>query len=225
MKITVIGTGYVGLVTGVSLSDVGHDVVCIDTDTAKIEQMRKGISPIYEPGLEDLMIKNIKAGRLNFTNDYADGLESTEVIMVAVGTPQNNDGTANLQYIEAVAQSIGENIKRDTVIVTKSTVPVGTNHFVKKTVLSNLKHRDVNISIASNPEFLKEGSAIQDTFYGDRIVIGTEDDETAKILEKMYEPLKLPIFKTDIYSSEMIKYASNAFLATKISFIFGLSIK
>ncbi|WP_454844303.1 UDP-glucose dehydrogenase family protein [Priestia megaterium] len=223
MKITVIGTGYVGLVTGVSLSDVGHDVVCIDTDTAKIEQMRKGISPIYEPGLEDLMIKNIKAGRLNFTNDYADGLESTEVIMVAVGTPQNNDGTANLQYIEAVAQSIGENIKRDTVIVTKSTVPVGTNHFVKKTVLSNLKHRDVNISIASNPEFLKEGSAIQDTFYGDRIVIGTEDDETAKILEKMYEPLKLPIFKTDIYSSEMIKYASNAFLATKISFINEIS--
>lgn len=222
MNIAVVGTGYVGLVTGVCLAEINHKVICIDTDEKKIKKMKSGISPIYEPGLDELMIKNIEKGTLNFSINHSEGFQNVDVIFIAVGTPQMPDGSANLTYVENVAKSIGESIQNDVVVVTKSTVPVGTNDFVKRTILSNLKHK-VNIKVASNPEFLREGSAIEDTFNGDRIIIGTEDEEAASILEEMYKPLGLPVFKTDIYSSEMIKYASNAFLATKISFINEIS--
>lgn len=222
MNISVIGTGYVGLVTGVCLSEAGHQVICIDNDEKKVLKMKQGIAPIYEPGLEELMVKNIEKGNLDFTGDYIKGFKDSEVIIIAVGTPQLPDGSANLVYIETVAKSIAEYVDHDVVVVTKSTVPVGTNDFVKKTILENLKH-NIKIDIASNPEFLREGSAIYDTFHGDRVVIGTENTYTANILEKVYAPLGIPIFKTDIYSSEMIKYAANAFLATKISFINEIS--
>lgn len=222
MNVTVVGTGYVGLVTGVCLSEINHQVICIDTDEEKIQKMQSGVSPIYEPGLDELMQKNIEKGTLHFTNNHQQGFENAEVIFIAVGTPQLPDGSANLQYVETVAKSIAKYVQQDVIVVTKSTVPVGTNDFVKKTILDNLE-KDVKIRVASNPEFLREGSAIQDTFQGDRIVIGTEDEETAKTLEEMYQSFGLPVFKTDIYSSEMIKYASNAFLATKISFINEIS--
>lgn len=222
MNVTVVGTGYVGLVTGVCLSEINHQVICIDTDEEKIRKMQSGVSPIYEPGLDELMQKNIEKGTLHFTSNHQQGFENAEVIFIAVGTPQLPDGSANLQYVETVAKSIAKYVQQDVIVVTKSTVPVGTNDFVKKTILENLE-KDVKIRVASNPEFLREGSAIQDTFQGDRIVIGTEDDETANTLEEMYQSFGLPVFKTDIYSSEMIKYASNAFLATKISFINEIS--
>lgn len=222
MNIAVVGTGYVGLVTGVCLSEINHQVICIDTDEEKIKKMQAGISPIYEPGLDELMQKNIKKGTLHFTNNHQRGFADAEVIFIAVGTPQMPDGSANLAFIEAVAKSIAKYVSHDIIVVTKSTVPVGTNDFVKKIILENLQH-NVTVKVASNPEFLREGSAIQDTFQGDRIVIGTEDQETANILEDMYKGFNLPVFKTDIYSSEMIKYASNAFLATKISFINEIS--
>ncbi|EJV57861.1 nucleotide sugar dehydrogenase [Bacillus wiedmannii] len=222
MNVTVVGTGYVGLVTGVCLSEINHQVICIDTDEEKIRKMQSGVSPIYEPGLDELMQKNIEKGTLHFTSNHQQGFENAEVIFIAVGTPQLPDGSANLQYVETVAKSIAKYVQQDVIVVTKSTVPVGTNDFVKKTILENLE-KDVKIRVASNPEFLREGSAIQDTFQGDRIVIGTEDEETANTLEEMYQAFGLPVFKTDIYSSEMIKYASNAFLATKISFINEIS--
>lgn len=222
MRIAVVGTGYVGLVTGVCLSEVDHQVTCIDKDEAKINKMKLGISPIFEPGLDEMMQKNIERGTLNFTSNHKEGFREVEVIFIAVGTPQMPNGKANLEYVQEVAKSIGEHVEKDVVVVTKSTVPVGTNEFIKRIILENLKN-DVKIKVASNPEFLREGSAIQDTFQGDRIVIGTEDEETANLLEEMYKPFGLPVFKTDINSSEMIKYASNAFLATKISFINEIS--
>ncbi|MED3920226.1 UDP-glucose/GDP-mannose dehydrogenase family protein [Priestia aryabhattai] len=222
MKISVVGTGYVGLVTGVCLAEIGHDVVCIDTDVQKIHKMRRGQSPIYEPGLDDLMTKNIQEGRLHFTNIHKEGFKDSEIIFIAVGTPQLPDGSANLNFIENVAQDISTYVANDAIVVTKSTVPVGTNYHIQKIIQRNIAD-DIKIRIASNPEFLREGSAVQDTFNGDRIVIGTDDVETADILEKMYAPLNIPVFKTDISSSEMIKYASNAFLATKISFINEIS--
>nr|WP_088327678.1 UDP-glucose/GDP-mannose dehydrogenase family protein [Bacillus cereus] len=222
MNIAVVGTGYVGLVTGVCLAEINHQVICIDTDEDKIKKMQSGVSPIYEPGLDELMQKNIEKGTLHFTSSHQQGFENAEVIFIAVGTPQMPDGSANLSYVEAVAKSIAKYVKHDAIVVTKSTVPVGTNDFIKKIILENLEE-DVQIKVASNPEFLREGSAIQDTFHGDRIVIGTDDQKTASTLEEMYKPFGLPIFKTDIYSSEMIKYASNAFLATKISFINEIS--
>ncbi len=226
MKISVVGTGYVGLVTGVCLSDVGHDVTCIDIDEQKVEKMRNGISPIFEPGLEELMVKNINAGRLHFHTDHKLGFGEAEVIYIAVGTPQREDGSAELKYIEQAAKDIARNITTNVIVVTKSTVPVGTNEFVKQTLVNHLSENEMqglNVEVASNPEFLREGSAVNDTFNGDRIVIGTDNEETAAILEKIYEPFNLPIYKTDIRSAELIKYASNAFLATKISFINEIS--
>lgn len=222
MKITVIGTGYVGLVTGVSLSEIGHDVTCIDIDERKVEQMRKGLSPIFEPGLEDMMKRNIGRHRLAFETSYEKGLAETDVIFIAVGTPQKEDGHANLTYIENVAERIAEHISKDAIVVTKSTVPVGTNDRIREVIHSRLK-ADVNISIASNPEFLREGSAIHDTFHGDRIVIGAEDRQTRETLDQVFAPLAIPVYHTDIRSAEMIKYASNAFLAAKISFINEIS--
>lgn len=218
MKLAVVGTGYVGLVTGVTLSEIGHHVTCIDIDEAKIEIMRNGISPIYEPGLSELMRKNIEAGRLSFTSNHEDGFHEADVIYIAVGTPENEDGSANLTYVEHVATTIALTAKQDTIVVTKSTVPVGTNDRLLQ-IIDHNKLYHINIEIVSNPEFLKEGSAIYDSFHGDRIVIGTNSEKAAKIIEEVNRPFGIPVYKTDIRSAEMIKYASNAFLATKISFI------
>ncbi|PFB95597.1 UDP-glucose 6-dehydrogenase [Bacillus cereus] len=218
MNIAIFGTGYVGLVTGVCLSDIGHRVTCIDIDENKVAKMKEGISPIYEPGLDELMSKNIKENRLLFTTDCRQGIEEADVIYIAVGTPQQADGSANLRYIEQVALDIANNLKKDSIVVIKSTVPVGTNDHVKNLIQQNLK-ADVKISMVSNPEFLREGSAIHDSFYGDRIVVGADDAKTADVMEEVNKPFNVPVFKTTIRSSEMIKYAANAFLATKISFI------
>ncbi|EOQ02678.1 UDP-glucose/GDP-mannose dehydrogenase family protein [Bacillus thuringiensis] len=222
MKISIFGTGYVGLVTGVCLSHIGHEVTCIDIDKEKIEKMKKGISPMYEPGLDELMATNINERRLHFTTDCKKGLENAEVIYIAVGTPQRSDGSADLKYIEQVALNIAKNLTNDAVIVVKSTVPVGTNNYVKSVIEANLI-KNVHISMVSNPEFLREGSAIHDSLKGDRIVIGTEERDAADIMQSVNQAFNIPIFKTDIKSAEMIKYASNAFLATKISFINEIS--
>ncbi|MFI2958635.1 MULTISPECIES: UDP-glucose dehydrogenase family protein [Priestia] len=218
MKISVIGTGYVGLVTGVCLSEIGHFVTCIDIDHKKVNMMKQGISPIYEPGLEDLMKKNIKDGRLKFSSNHKSSFMNSDVIYIAVGTPQKANGEADLTYIEEAAKSIAYYINSDTVVITKSTVPVGTNDYIRNIIIKNLSN-DVKVSVVSNPEFLREGSAVKDTFNGDRIVIGADNKEAADFVEGIYKNLDIPVFKTDIRSAEMIKYASNAFLATKISFI------
>ncbi|WP_026560979.1 UDP-glucose/GDP-mannose dehydrogenase family protein [Bacillus sp. J37] len=219
MKITVVGTGYVGLVTGVSLAEIGHHVTCFDISDEKIVQLNKGISPIYEPGLDEMLQRNQEINRLFFTSNPVRAYENPEIVIIAVGTPENENGSANLSYIQMVSKDIATYIKQDEIIiVTKSTVPVGTNKKVKNWIQESLQHQ-ISFSVASNPEFLREGSAIYDTFNGDRIIIGSEDKHVASILEDMYSPLCLPIIHTDIESAEMIKYASNAFLATKISFI------
>lgn len=222
LNITVVGTGYVGIVTGVSLSAIGHSVTCLDIDKEKIEKMKLGISPIYEPGLSELMIEKMESNRLFFTTSQYDAFIKADLIYIAVGTPEREDGSADLTFIEEVAYSIAENIVRDTIVVIKSTVPVGTNRRVKEIILQNLVH-DVQVEMVSNPEFLKEGTAIYDSFHGDRIVIGTDKEETARMMEKVNEPFGIPVYKTSIESAEMIKYASNAFLATKISFINEIS--
>ncbi|PAD67849.1 UDP-glucose 6-dehydrogenase [Bacillus sp. 7586-K] len=222
MKIAVVGTGYVGLVTGTCLSEIGHTVTCIDIDQSKVNKMREGISPIYEPGLHELMKKNIKENRLFFTTDHNEGFEDTDVIYIAVGTPEREDGSANLSFVEQVAKDIATHVKKDVIVVTKSTVPVGTNDWIKQVILNNLVN-DVKVEVVSNPEFLREGSAIYDSFHGDRIVVGADNIETANILEEINKPFGIPVFKTDIKSAEMIKYAANAFLATKISFINEIS--
>ncbi|MDQ0206985.1 UDP-glucose dehydrogenase family protein [Alkalicoccobacillus murimartini] len=215
-NIAVIGTGYVGLVTGVALSEIGHSVICVDIDEQKVASMREGISPIYEPGLSELMKKNYEAGRLSFTTSHEMAFAGADAIYIAVGTPQKEDGTADLRFIESVARNIAEYLADYAVVVTKSTVPVGTNDYIKQYIE---KHTDVPFDVVSNPEFLREGSAVHDTFNGDRIVIGSSTGLAASILKEINKPFGIPIFKTDIRSSEMIKYASNAFLATKISFV------
>lgn len=218
-KIAVVGTGYVGLVTGVGLSEIGHIVTCVDIDEKKVGRMRKGLSPIYEPGLDKLMSKNIEHEWLYFTTSHGDAFADAEVIYIAVGTPQREDGSADLHFVKQVAKDIAENAQVDGVIVvTKSTVPVGTNDKVKQWIQESLQ-KDIQFDVVSNPEFLREGSAIHDIFHGDRIVIGAENERAAAIMEEVNNPFDIPIFKTDIHSAEMIKYASNAFLATKISFI------
>ncbi|CAM3131378.1 UDPglucose 6-dehydrogenase [Sporolactobacillus spathodeae] len=218
MKLAVIGTGYVGLVTGVALSEIGHTVTCIDVDPDKVNTLNQGIPTIYEPGLEELMKRNMAENRLFFTSKHQDGLAGADVIYIAVGTPQRPDGSANLDYVEQAAQDIAANITHDVIVVIKSTVPVGTNLHIKN-IMNSYTKNEHHVKIASNPEFLREGSAVKDTFHGDRIVIGTEDQETADTLATINQPFDMPILKTDIASAEMIKYASNAFLATKISFI------
>ncbi|MDA1763960.1 UDP-glucose/GDP-mannose dehydrogenase family protein [Bacillus cereus] len=218
MNIAVVGTGYVGLVTGVGLSEIGHNVICIDTNEKKVEQMRSGKSPIYEPGLDTLMLKNIDAGRLKFTTDHSMAFEEVDVIYIAVGTPENEDGTANLTYVNQVIKQIAQNIKKNIIVVTKSTVPVGTNHHIKNK-LKEILPSNIEAEVVSNPEFLREGSAVYDIFNGDRIVIGADCEKASAIIRKVNEPFGIPIYETDICSAEMIKYASNAFLATKISFI------
>ncbi|MCP3029520.1 UDP-glucose/GDP-mannose dehydrogenase family protein [Halobacillus sp. A5] len=220
--IAVVGTGYVGLVTGVSLSEIGHTVTCIDIDEEKVLKMQQGLSPIYEPGLSDMMTKNINENRLFFTTQHAEGFQNAEVIYIAVGTPEKEDGSANLEFVEQVAKDIATNVTRDIIVVTKSTVPVGTNNRIQSIIDHHLV-ANVKVEVVSNPEFLKEGSAIYDSFNGDRIVVGTASEEAANVIEEINQPFGVPVFRTDVKSAEMIKYASNAFLATKISFINEIS--
>lgn len=217
MNICVIGTGYVGLVSGVCFSDVGNKVTCVDIDENKIENLKKGIIPIYEPGLEDLVLKNIKENRLSFTTKLEQALEEADIVLIAVGTPPKENGEADLRFVEAVATSIGKNLKDYKVIVTKSTVPVGTGKWVKGIIEKEAGHS--NFDVASNPEFLREGSAIYDTMNMERAVIGVESEKAKEVLTELHKPFNTNIVVADIETAEMIKYAANAFLATKISFI------
>ena len=221
MKIAMIGTGYVGLVSGVCFSDFGHTVVCVDKDPRKIEMLERGEVPIYEPGLDTLMAKNVDAGRLSFTLDLPAAIEGAEAVFIAVGTPtRRGDGHADLTYVMAAAEEIAKAAKDYVVIVTKSTVPVGTNRKVRDVVAA--ANPGLDFDVASNPEFLREGAAIDDFMKPDRVVVGVENDRAAKVMSEIYRPLYLrdfPIVTTDLESAEMIKYAANAFLATKITFI------
>lgn len=219
MKIAIAGTGYVGLVTGVCLAEVGHEnVVCVDIDDKKIERMKLGECPIYEDGLEELMIKNYKLGRIDYTSDYKKAYEDVDVILIAVGTPERSDGSANLDYIKEVSKQIAQTVTKDTLVVIKSTVPIGTNEEIEAYINKNLKN-DVRVELASNPEFLSQGSAVNDTLNASRIVIGVESDWARELLEEIYRPFNQPIIVTNRNSAEMIKYASNDFLALKISFM------
>lgn len=218
MKITIVGTGYVGLVAGVCFAEKNHDVICLDIDDKKVELMKNGVCPIYEKGLEELMQKNYKEGRLHFTTDYKTAYKNADSIFIGVGTPEMPDGSANLDYVTGVAKQIAENIERDCLVVVKSTVPVGTNDMVEKLIKENLVN-DVKVEVASNPEFLSQGNAVRDTLYAKRIIIGTESKEAEKILKEIYEPFNLPIVSVNRRTAEMIKYASNDFLALKISYM------
>lgn len=221
MNICVVGTGYVGLVTGACFAEFGLKVVCVDNDEKKIDELSRGIIPIFEPGLEELVKRNLKDGRLSFTTDIADAVRKSLVIFIAVGTPSKEDGSADLSYVEAVAESIAENMNGYKVIVTKSTVPVGTGERIRK-IISEKQKGNSNFDIVSNPEFLREGSAIEDFMRPNRVVIGAESDQAIAIMRDLYSPLYLietPFVITNIKTAEMIKYASNAFLATKVSFI------
>lgn len=218
MNITVAGTGYVGLVTSVCLAKMGHQVTGIDIQDDKIKLLQAGRSPIYEPELELLLKQNLSNGRLHFTTNPKNAYGNADIIFIAVGTPEKKDGTANLDFVYKVAKTIAQNMKNHVIVCTKSTVPVGTNEQIRDLIHSH-KPSSLQAEVVSNPEFLREGSAILDFFKGDRIVVGAESQEAAAIMEQLYRPLKIPIIKTDIKSAEMIKYASNAFLATKISFI------
>jgi UDPglucose 6-dehydrogenase len=216
-NICVIGTGYVGLVTGVCFADLGNNVVCVDIDPNKVETLRAGKSPIYEPGLEELLERNMRAGRLHFTDDYAIGLKDAGFVFITVGTPMGDDGSADLRYVEAAAHGIGENIDGPIIIIDKSTVPVGTGDVVSEIVANHKPN--VPVSVVSNPEFLREGSAMSDFFNPDRIVLGSTDRKAAEQVAELHAPLQTSIIITDLRTAEMIKYASNAFLATRISFI------
>ena len=224
MNIAIVGTGYVGLVSGTCFADTGAVVTCVDVDAAKIERLQKGEIPIYEPGLDELVVKNVKAGRLKFTTDLAKVLNEQEIVFSAVGTPPDEDGSADLKYVLQVAKTIGENLNRYLVVVTKSTVPVGTARKVRGTIQAELDRRgvDINFDVASNPEFLKEGNAIKDFMSPDRVVVGVESEQAKKVLAKLYKPFLLNNFRVifmDIPSAEMTKYAANSMLATRISFM------
>ncbi len=224
MKIVVIGTGYVGLVTGTCFADVGIDVVCIDVDAKKIENLKKGIMPIYEPGLEEMVIRNYEKGRLDFSTKLGDHISEADVAFIAVGTPPGEDGSADLKYVLGVAKEIGSHINKHIVVVTKSTVPVGTAKKVRTAVQEELTSRGLAIEfdVASNPEFLKEGAAIDDFLKPDRIVVGVESKVAEDVMRKLYKPFLLnghPIIFMDVPSAEMTKYAANSMLATKISFM------
>ena len=224
MKVTIVGSGYVGLVTGACFSEVGINVVCVDIDTKKIDNLNKGIIPIYEPGLEDMITRNMKKGRLVFTTNIADALKDSEVLFISVGTPPDEDGSADLKYVLAVARDCGKHINDYLLVVTKSTVPVGTSQKVKKALQEELDKRNVKIEfdVASNPEFLKEGAAIDDFLKPDRIVVGLESERAEDLMKSLYKPFTLnghPVIFMDIISAEMTKYAANSMLAAKISFI------
>ncbi len=218
MEIGVIGVGYVGLVTGAVFADLGNEVICADIDEEKIEKLNRGEIPIYETGLEEMVHRNVEGGRLSFTTNLEELVPNSEVIFICVGTPPKNDGETDLSFVESAAKSIARSIDGYKVIVTKSTVPVGTGAFVAD-IIERHKETDVNFDVVSNPEFLREGSAIQDTLAPDRIVIGAPNKQVAMKLLELYSPLERPMLITDVPSAEIIKYASNAFLAMKISFI------
>lgn len=224
MNIAIVGTGYVGLVTGTCFSEMGVDVTCVDINEAKIKALQAGVMPIYEPGLESLVQKNVQAGRLHFTTDLVSCLDKVSVVFSAVGTPPDEDGSADLKYVLEVARTVGRHMNRYIVLVTKSTVPVGTAAKVKAVISEELDKRGVQIpfDVASNPEFLKEGAAVKDFLAPDRVVVGVESEEARKLLERLYRPFLLngyPIIFMDIRSAEMTKYAANAMLATRISFM------
>ncbi|HTG09803.1 MAG TPA: UDP-glucose/GDP-mannose dehydrogenase family protein [Candidatus Eisenbacteria bacterium] len=218
MNICVVGTGYVGLVTGAVFADLGNDVVCVDNDQKKIEALRAGQMPIYEPGLEEMVVRNKDDGRLSFTTDLPGAVRQSDVVFIAVGTPPKDTGETDLSHVEAVATEIGRSMDRYKVVVNKSTVPVGTGEFVRE-VITRHQPRPIDFDVVSNPEFLREGSAIEDTLRPDRIVIGAPNQQVAMTLVELYAPLERPMIITDLPSAEVIKYASNAFLASKISFI------
>lgn len=224
MNITLIGTGYVGLVSGTTLAETGINVTCVDIDSKKIDNLNKGIIPIYEPGLEPMVQRNVSAGRLNFTTDLASAIQGSEAIMIAVGTPPDEDGSADLKYVLGVAEEIGKSLNNYAVVITKSTVPIGTAEKVRIKIAGELKKRgsEVEFDVASNPEFLKEGDAVNDSMKPDRIIVGTDSDRASEVIRKLYKPFVLnghPVIYMDIPSAELTKYAANAMLATKISFI------
>ena len=224
MNIAIIGTGYVGLVSGTCFADTGANVTCVDVDLNKIERLKRGEIPIYEPGLDELVVKNVKAGRLSFTTDLASVLNDQEIVFSAVGTPPDEDGSADLKYVLEVASTIGKNLTKYLVVVTKSTVPVGTAAKVRATIQDELDKRgvDVKFDVASNPEFLKEGNAVSDFMSPDRVVVGVESEQAKKVLTKLYKPFLINNFRVifmDIPSAEMTKYAANSMLATRISFM------
>lgn len=218
MKIVVAGTGYVGLVTGACLSEIGHKVTCVDIDENKVTMMKKGISPIYEPGLDELLKRNYEEGRLDFTTDYKNAYKDANIVFIGVGTPEREDGSANLDYVFKVCEQIAENVENNCLVVVKSTVPIGTNDRVEEFLKEHVK-AGIHIEVASNPEFLAQGTAVKDTLYASRIVIGVESKEAEEKLRYVYEGFNQPIVVTNRRSAEMIKYASNDFLALKISFI------
>ena len=224
MKIAIVGTGYVGLVSGACFAEVGIDVTCVDIDKRKIDNLINGTIPIYEPGLDDLVSRNVKEGRLHFTTDLKECLDEVEVVFSAVGTPPDEDGSADLKYVLDVARTFGRNINKYTILVTKSTVPVGTSAKIKAEINRELAERGMSVpfEVASNPEFLKEGAAIKDFMSPDRVVIGIESDRARKVMERLYRPFLLNNFRVifmDIASAEMTKYAANSMLATRISFM------
>lgn len=224
MKIAIVGTGYVGLVTGTCFAEMGTEVFCVDVNTEKIENLKQGIIPIYEPGLEDMVHRNQQAGRLHFTTDLAEYLDQVEVLFSAVGTPPDEDGSADLRYVLEVARTVGRNMKKHILVVTKSTVPVGTATKVRNAIQEELDKRGVQIEfdVASNPEFLKEGAAISDFMSPDRVVVGVESDRAEELMTRLYRPFLLNNFRVifmDVPSAEMTKYAANAMLATRISFM------
>lgn len=225
MKIAIVGTGYVGLVTGTCFSEMGMNVYCVDIDSVKIENLKKGIIPIYEPGLDDMVVRNYQAGRLQFSTKLSDILNDVDIVFSAVGTPSDQDGSADLQYVMEVAKTIGQHLTKYILVVTKSTVPVGTANLVKRTIQEELDKRglsDLIFDVASNPEFLKEGTAITDFMHPDRVVVGVESDRAKEVMDRLYKPFTINNYRmiyTDIPSAEMIKYAANAMLATRISFM------
>lgn len=218
-KIAVIGTGYVGLVSGTCFAHVGNHVVCCDIDRFKIERLNQVDLPIYEPGLEEMVRENMDQGRLVFTADIPTAIREADIIMIAVGTPMSSSGEADLRYVKEVAKTIGANLISNKIIVTKSTVPLGTGKLIEAIIRENLENHNLSFDVVSNPEFLREGSALFDCFNMERVVIGATNDQAADRIAQLYKPFQAPIIRTNLESSEMIKYASNAFLATKISFI------
>ena len=221
MHIAVIGTGYVGLVTGACFAEVGVDVTCVDVDTTKIEKLNKGVIPIYEPGLDQIVEKNVKAGRLHFTTDVSDAVKGSQVVFLAVGTPPKEDGSPDMSYYQQAAKDVAEAMNGYKVLVTKSTVPIGTGKWLREFVTANLK-TPTEFGVASNPEFLREGAAIDDFMRPDRVVIGSNEERAIEVMKELYRPLYLietPIVITSLEAAELIKYAANAFLATKITFI------
>jgi UDPglucose 6-dehydrogenase len=218
LNICVIGVGYVGLVTGTCFADLGHQVTCVDVDETKIEKLRAGVMPIYEPGLEEMVRRNAQAGRLAFTTSYKEGLAEAEFAFIAVGTPQGSGGEADLQYVRTSARSIAQAMSRTLIVVNKSTVPIGTGDWVAD-IIRRHQEKAIDFAVVSNPEFLREGSAINDFMYPDRVVLGSLEPDAAAQVAQLYLSLRAPIVITDLRTAEMIKYASNAFLATRISFI------